>query len=61
MTPILERVKTSFTAFRAKRRERRLAKLEESLSQHGPGEGPRVGSGGHEGSAMSRVDGGSGG
>jgi hypothetical protein len=61
MTPILERVKTSFTAFRTKRRERRLAKLEESLSQDTPGEGPRVGSGAHEGSAMSRVDGGPGG
>jgi hypothetical protein len=56
MTPILERVKTSFTAFRAKRRERRLAKLEESLSQYGPDEGPRVGSGGREGPAMGRYD-----
>ena len=56
MTSILERAKTSFTAFRAKRRERRLAKLEESLSQYGPDEGPRVDSPSGEGSAMTRVD-----
>lgn len=56
MRPILERAKTSFTAFRAKRRERRLAKLEESLSQYGPDEGPRVGHAAHEGSAMGRYD-----
>jgi hypothetical protein len=56
MTPIFERVKTSLTAFRAKRRERRRAKLEESLSQYGPDEGPRVGSGAHEGPTMGRFD-----
>ena len=56
MIPLAERVKTSLSAFRAKRRERRLAKLEESLSQHGPDGGPRTGSPSGDGSAMTRVD-----
>ena len=62
MIALFERAKASLAALRARRRARRLEKLEQSLARHGPDRFPggAGAGGGHEGPAMSRYDGGGG-